>query len=256
MKRLGVLTLITAIAALTACNDSTGPGGNATQVSLSFTAGTAGAPAAASGLFAGPADLTFSDGQNELIITKAEVVLREIELERVEVVDCDVEPEPEGCADFETGPMLLDLPLDGSVDQSVTIAIDPGTYDELEFDIHKVSGDDPADEAFATANPDLVDVSIRVVGTYNGQAFTYVTDLNEEQEYDLVPPLVIDETTTSTNITVRLDVAQWFRDASGNLVDPDLANSGGQYENMVKDAIRNSIEAFEDEDRDGNDDLN
>lgn len=60
MKRLAVLTLITAIAALTACNDSTGPGGNAAQVSLSFTAGAAGAPAAASGLFAGPADFAAS----------------------------------------------------------------------------------------------------------------------------------------------------------------------------------------------------
>ena len=255
MKRLAVLTLITAIAALTACNDSTGPGGNAAQVSLSFTAGAAGAPAAASGLFAGPADFTFSDGQNELIITKAEVVLREIELERVEVVDCDVAPEPEGCEDFEIGPMLLDLALDGSVDQSVTIAVDPGTYDELEFDIHKVSGDDPADEAFATANPDLVDVSIRVQGTYNGVAFTYVTDLNEEQEYDLVPPLVIEEDmASSTNVTVRLDLAQWFRDPSGNLIDPVSANKGGVNEDYVKDTIRDSIEAFEDDDRDGDDD--
>ena len=104
-------------------------------------------------------------------------------------------------------------------------------------------------------NPDLVDVSVRVQGTYNGVAFTYVTDLNEEQEYDLVPPLVIEgDMASSTNVTVRLDLAQWFRDASGDLIDPDSANKGGVNENMVKDAIRGSIEAFEDEDHDGDDD--
>ena len=151
--------------------------------------------------------------------------------------------------------MLLNLPLDGTVDQAIAIALDPGTYDELEFDIHKVSNDDPEDEAFRQANPDLVDVSIRVQGTFNDVAFTYVTDLNEEQEYNLVPPLVIEgNMASSTNVTVRLDLAQWFRDASGVLIDPDSANKGGVNEDYVKDAIRDSIEAFEDEDRDGDDD--
>jgi hypothetical protein len=43
----------------------------------------------------------------------------------------------------------------------------------------------------------------------------------------------------------------WFRDAGGSLVDPSTANKGAANENLVKDNIRDSIDAFEDADRDG-----
>ncbi len=231
---------------LAACSGSTGPG---TSVSLSFStpagSGTAAAPFSAAP-FIGALNLspvTFTSGSNVLVITKAEVVLREIELERVEVVDCDVEPEPEGCESFEVGPVVIELPLDGATSQLVTIAIEPGTYDEIEFDIHKVSGD--ADAAFAAAHADLVDQSIRVQGTFNGTAFDFFSDLNVEQELPL-PPLVIDETTTTTGVTIRVDLDAWFRAAGGGLLDPGTANKGGPNENLVKDNIKDSMEAFED----------
>jgi hypothetical protein len=73
----------------------------------------------------------------------------------------------------------------------------------------------------------------------------------DEQKYDLVPSLVIGEGTTSTNITLHLDVSSWFANASGDLVDPETANKGEQNENLVTDNIRNSIDVFEDSDRDG-----
>ena len=89
------------------------------------------------------------------------------------MADCDVEPEPAGCEDFEIGPVLIDLPLDGSTSTSLSVAVDPGTYDEVEFDIRKVSGDDPEDATFLTANPTMEGKSIAVVGTYNGVGYTY-----------------------------------------------------------------------------------
>ncbi len=248
---------------LTACSDdSTGPGTPGmlgTTVSLSFsTLSSSGAPAApfSASPFIGGLSLfpdTLISGSDVLVIDTVEIVLREIELKRVEVVDCDVEPEPEGCEAFEVGPVVIDLPLGGGTQQQVAIEIEPGTYDELEFDIHKVSGDDPEDATFAAANPDFVDKSIRVQGTFNGQAFTYESDLNVEQEFNLSPALVIDEMTTSTNVTIRVDLSAWFRTASGGLLDPATANKGNPNENLVKDNIKNSMEAFEDEDRDGDD---
>ncbi|MCH7684571.1 MAG: hypothetical protein IIB35_12795, partial [Gemmatimonadetes bacterium] len=140
---------------------------------------------------------------------------------------------------------------DGTTSTQITIEIDPGSYTEIEFDIHKVSNDDPEDAAFRAAHPDLLGISIRVQGTFNDVAFTYVTDLNEEQEFDLIPPLVIDENTASTNLTIVLDLATWFVDAQGNLIDPNSANKGGDNENLVRDNIKASIEAFEDKDKDG-----
>ena len=191
--RTKLSTTLAALLLLAACSDSDGTGPTTgAQVSLTFASGVAAGGAAAPSRFAGPLAVPITDVDgNTLDITSVKVVLREIELERVEVVDCDVEPEPAGCEDFETGPVLIDLPLDGSTNTTVSVAISPGTYDEIEFDIHKVSGDDPEDAAFLLDYPEMDGKSITVEGTYNGVAFAYETDLNEEQEFDLVPPLVI-----------------------------------------------------------------
>ena len=249
--RTKLLATFAALLVLGACSDGTGPTTGA-QVSLTFASGVTAGGAAASG-FTGPMAVPFTDGTNTLDITSVKVVLREIELEPVEVADCDVEPEPAGCEDFETGPVLIDLVLDGTTNTNISVAIPPGTYDEVEFDIHKVSSGDPEDAAFLDLYPEMDGKSIVVEGTYNGVAYTFETDLNEEQEFDLIPNLVIGEGAPATNVTIRLDISTWFVDGTGSLFDPAMAYKGGQYESMVKNNIKNSIDAFEDEDKDGDD---
>ena len=231
-----------------ACSDGTGPG-NGSQATLSFV--TRAAPAAMATLNT-MQDETLLDGQNTLVITSAEVVLREIELKRINA-NCDEAVNDDDCEEFELGPILLDLPLDGQVEQAMAISIEPGTYRELEFEIHKVT-DDAEDAAFRAAHPDMVGVSIRVRGAYNGDPFSYTTDLNVEQEFDFSQPLVVTENTTSINVTVLLNLDAWFRDSAGTLVDPATGNKGEANEGLIKENIKQSTEAFEDNDRDGEDD--
>ena len=235
------LIWLAAAALLGACGSGTGPAG--TRVSLSLSGGAPGP-----NLAVVAAD-TMRDGQNELILSSIEIVLREIGLKRVDVVDCDVEPEPEGCEKFETAAILATIPLDGSTQQVFNIEIDPGEYDRVEFNVHKVS-DDVEDAAFRAQYPDLVGTSVRVRGSYNGTEFTFTSDLNEKQEFQLVPPITVTDG-TATNVTLHLDLSDWFTDASGALVDPVSGNKGGINENMVIDNIRTSIDVFEDGDRDG-----
>lgn len=249
---LALVVAMTGSAAACGDGDATGPG-STPSVSLSLAV-SGGGGATASALAAPAFDLALSDAQNNtLTITRVAMVLREIELERVEVVDCDVEPEPAGCESFEVGPRLFEFPLDGSVTQILTISgIEPGSYDELEIDVHKPSDDSPEDVSFLLAHPDFRDVSIRVEGQYNGSDFLFLTDLNEEQEIDLLPPLEITSAGSgSTNVTLTVDLSTWFRDATGGLIDPLTANKGGANENYVKDTIKASIDGFEDEDHDG-----
>ncbi|UCD25411.1 MAG: hypothetical protein JSW51_05715, partial [Gemmatimonadota bacterium] len=184
MKRTTLAVLGLAVT-LAACGESTGLGGNGPgQVSLSITTSVSGGPAASNAMFMLAGVDTLRDGQNELIITSAELVLREIELEKISDDACDsLAVDDDGCEKFETGPILLDLPLDGSVEQVLVIEPDTGTYDEIEFELHKVSNDDPEDAAFRAAYPDMVGKSIRIMGSYNGQPFTYENDINDEQEY-------------------------------------------------------------------------
>ncbi len=95
-------------------------------------------------------------------------------------------------------------------------------------------------------------MSIRVRGTYNGQDFVFETDLDVEQELDFFPALLID---ASTNITIEVGLDGWFVDGSGVTVNPATGNKGGANETLIEKNIENSIEAFEDSNRDGIADL-
>ena len=144
---------------------------------------------------------TINEGGNVLVITRAEIVLREIELKRVNHDACDsIVGDDDSCEEFEIGPILVDLPLGGAVETVLSVAIDTGTYGELEFELHKPEDDDTA---FLSAHPDFAETTIRVTGSFNGTAFVYETDLNVEQELDLVPPLTITDAAVATNVTSR-----------------------------------------------------
>lgn len=254
-KRTSLTPIAAALAAgalAVACGQSaTGPAG-AGSVSLSFTTAS-GASATAS--MAPSASVTQTSGSDQLVLDSASLVLRQIELERQDG-QCPTSGTPtseDGCEEFETGPTLIQLPLDGSVEHAVAIDAPAGTYSQLQFEIHAPGGDS-ADQAFVQDHPAYQDVSVRVVGTFNGNAFTYTANLDVEQEQELVPGLVVDGSSTSTNVTLRADVSTWFRASDGSLIDPSTANKGGTNESVVKDAIKASLKAFEDHDGDGMED--
>ncbi len=198
-------------------------------------------------------DDTVTSGSDTLIIARARIVLREIELKRTETPDCDVEPEPVGCEEIELGPVLVDLPLEQGAEQRFFVELPTGNYSRIDFELHKPDDDDPADLAFITANPEFADQSIRLEGTFNGIPFSFMSDVDAEQELDLTPPLTVAET-VAVNVTIRIELDSWFRTATGTLVDPATANKGGQNESLVTENIKQSLEAFEDDDRDGDDD--
>ena len=240
-----VATLALAVA-LAACG-STEPSGPA-SVSLSVAAPAASAPSGApEGL---GLSITQDDGSHTLVLNRVAMVLREVELKKALDTDCDV-GQDDDCEEFAAGPMVLELPLDGSVKQVVSVQVPPDIYDQIEFDIHTPDDDSPEDLAFVQANPEFVDISVLVEGTFDGESFVFTQDLNEEQEIDLVPPLSVAEGSGPLNLTLEVDVTTWFVGVDGTLVDPRTANKGEPNEGLVEFNIRRSIEGFQDDDRDG-----
>ena len=259
---------------LAACgSDSGNDGGNGPGttpvVGFSLAARPTSTAASRVASLAEPYTITDASG-NTLTFDKVEMVLREIELKRADrdVVcgaddsnsdddgndDSSDDASADDCEELEFGPVLFDLDLGGGATQAFTVEVAAGTYDKLEFEIHKPEDDgDAADAAFLAAHPEFRDVSIRVSGSYNGTPFTYVTDLGEEQEQALVPPLSV-ATAAATDLTLFVDVNGWFRTGAGTLIDPASANDGGANESLVENNIENSIDAFEDGDHDGHDD--
>lgn len=244
--------LLAAAVIIVACSDPTAlehRGGVAVSFATQGAAG--GAPPALSRM--GLLDDTLGIGTDTLILTSVEIVLREIELKAAETADCDTEPEPAGCEEVEIGPVLVDLPLTPGAEQQFSIDVPAGTYSRIDFEVHKISSDDPEDAAFRQAHPDLVDKSIRVIGSFNGVAFTFETDLDVEQELTLVPALSVSES-ADLNVTILVDVDTWFVAADGSLIDPATGNKGGDNESEVKENIKDSLHAFEDDDGNGSDD--
>ena len=247
--RSSVLAAAIGAVLLSACSDSTGASGDP-QVRFNLATGAAAPAAVVPSLAVAAAPMTITDGSNTLVLDEVALVMREIELERLGDDAC-AQVADDACERLELGPILLRLPLTAGAVGQFTVAVDTGTYGEVEFEIHKASSSD--DAAFVAAHPDLADRSIRATGSWNGTPFTFYSDIDVEQEIDLTPPLVVGES-GAADLTVRVDLDRWFRDDAGALLDPATANKGESNEGQVKNNIQNAFEAFEDDDRNGMED--
>jgi hypothetical protein len=230
--------------ALGGCSDSSSP--NSRPVSLSFSSQAPAAPVVSA---AEAFDVTVTVGANTLVITKAQVVVRNIKLKQTATQTCsDDDSVDDDCDEVKVGPMLVDLPLTANGVTSLTASIPEGTYREISFKIHKPSDDNAADLAFRTANPTFAATSIRVEGTYNGQSFVYTSDLSETLQLEFATPVVINA--DNKNITVQFDLSSWFN-VGGQVINPTTANKSGANENAVKNNVRASLNALEDDDKNG-----
>ena len=174
-------------------------------------------------------------------ISSAQVVIDKIELESDLGDSLDFE--------FEE-PFVQDLALDTNVHEIQTVQVPFGTYKESEIKIDELEEEDST--AFAQ-NPELQNLSILVKGFIDGdtsQTFVFSSDLNAEQEREFDPPLVLDENSPSTNIVLIINLDTWFVDEDGDPLDPRSPNN----RETIEENIENSIDIFEDEDNDGEDD--
>ena len=228
-----------ALIACAACSDASGL--DTSGLTMSFTANQ-GATAQT-----GSNNVTITEGSNTLVITRARLVLDEIELEEFSGRECanSGSGRDPSCPEIEIGPFLVDLPLTGGVRSAITAQIPAGSYHEIEFDVEPVDDSNAGARAFFAAHPDLPrNRSIIVEGTFNGQPFVFTSASRFELELEFEPNLVVGA--GGTNITVDVDVSSWFRSGTAllNPTDPTAAAS-------IEARILASFAAFQDDDRDG-----
>ncbi len=245
--------------ALSACSsDSTRPGSTTPgAVSLSFAA-TGSATTSASVASPSSGVLALTAATDSLVITKAQVVLARLELQRAGATCTSTESAGDdqksdsSCAELELAPSIVSLAVNGAVTQALNSSVPSGTYTAFEAKIRAVEARKSASTAFLAAHPEFVGASVRVEGTFNGKAFTYTGAPEAELEGLFSPPLVADS--TGANITINVDLANWFRTSGGTLVDPTTANAGGTNASLVSGNISRSFKAFRDDNHDGHDD--
>ncbi len=66
-------------------------------------------------------------------------------------------------------------------------------------------------------------MSVRVTGVFTDASgvahdFTFTSNVEAEVEMAFPSPVTVDATTS--NLTIDIEVASWFKDASGALIDP------------------------------------
>jgi hypothetical protein len=194
----------------------------------------------------GRAAVTRGTGPNSLRITNVEFVLAQTEISRA--ASCSTTPASDSCHALALDPLLIDLPLSAAPPRKVLDAIvSAGTYTGLQSELHAVQ----SNAALRAARPDWpAGVSVRVVGVYtdpNGVAhdFTFTSAADAELRMAFAQPVTVDGTTQ--NVTIAVDVARWFTNARGTVIDPrNSANAAAINAN-----IRNSFQAFQDDDEDG-----
>jgi hypothetical protein len=202
--------------------------------------------------------LALATAADSIVITKAQVVLARLELQKSGAACTSTESAGDddaaesSCAELELAPSIVNLSVSGGVTQAINSSIPSGTYNAFEAKIRAVEAKGSASKAFLAAHPEMVGASVRVEGTFNGKAFTYIGAPRAELEGLFNPPLVADS--TGANITIKVDLSNWFRTSSGTLVDPSTANVGGANAALVSGNIARSFKAFRDDDRDGRDD--
>ncbi|WP_310570139.1 hypothetical protein [Gemmatimonas sp.] len=289
-----VFTAAVAAFALSACSDGTSPS-SANKVGVGFqlarTSSAASVMAASVDgsapsvpgtmptITTSPAGMSITRDGDVLLVTKAQLVVRNVKLKSASAVCSDddddesssnsvalgigatvanasasasSDDDDDACPTFRVGPYLVDVPVSGADGARVAVEVPAGTYSSIRLWLHKVTSSDSADLAFRRANPDFRDISLRLEGTFNGTPFIFVNDVNAKLTVPLAEPLVIG--TGGDDVTVTIDLSTWFLRASGGLYSPAAANTPGQTRAQVQNNIRNAFRAFKDKNKDGRED--
>jgi hypothetical protein len=205
--------------------------------------GDGGATLSVSGRLAGAAVTQAAGG----VASSALVVPGGVEIHEVWMVIRDIKfgvPGVDGEINAGNGPFLLHVSgsdLSAPVTQAFTAQVPAGTYDELRFVVHKL-------EDFQTIGVPELDgprASVAISMTVEGTSLVYTSELNEAQR--IFGRFTVDEGATLDNVTVSIDPSGWF---SGGSLDP--RNPADHP--AIDDNIRVSIDAFEDDNRDGSND--
>lgn len=241
-----VLVMGAAVALLSGCGDSTGIGPGA-QVSVDFVARTG--PAASMSLIGAegvPLASIEVPGTNGVVsLETAHVILAHFEMERTEsTVGCDDSSSMESlgddgaeddCDEIEQGPMFLELPLESGEVTRVAGEVQPGSYDDIEFEFENL--DDEGDSAaesqriadllteIRTEFPDWPEkASLRLAGTFTPEGgepvpFVVYVDAEIEIEMEFDTPFVVTEADVARTVEVELDPRDWVRRPDGTVVD-------------------------------------
>lgn len=202
-------------------------------------------------------DTMLAHGRDTLFLHGVRIVLAELAMAPAVSNECEEEQGEDNppCVEFDDDPVVIDLPLGAGVTRRATKPAPATDYNLFQAIIHRPDSTTTHDVELLLHHPELWGNSIRVEGTISRggrrRDFTFNSGFNEQEEITLEPVIRV-AAGDSLHVTLRVDVASWFRSADGkSFVDPSTAGLAGRNEALVRDNIRQSIKVFRDANGDG-----
>ncbi len=255
------LTLLTVASALGACASDMLTPPNALPAPVNVSIATSAAPLASFSRSGASFDvvpasgsLIVVSGNDTLQLDSVNVVFTRIVLYRAADAACGSDGHDDGadhdCAELKSGPILVSLPLTAGAQTLFSVPAPSGTYTGMKLRTHKPNRADsgPNTQAFLVQHPEYENRSIRVVGKFRGTPFVWTGDPEAQLEQAFVPSLTVSDG-SGLNLTLKIDVASWFKAPGGALLDPRTTSYP-----QIADNIKQSLKAFEDNDHTGHDD--
>lgn len=171
---------------------------------------------------------------NTLTLDSVKILLKDIKL--------NVAAASNDSVNFKTGPFVLKLNMNSSVNLISTAYIPEGTYDKVMFEVHKLQDGEIVDTAFSFGGGRY---SVVVYGKFNLVPFIYRSAKSAKQKITFSPGVGISSTTKS-NITLKVQPYTWFWNGS-DYMDPSIISN----ENDIDNNIKASFKAFKDNDKNG-----
>lgn len=197
--------------------------------------------------------LLITGGADSLRLDSIRVVVRQVMLFNAADSTCGDDGHDDhddgACKPITAGPQLLKLPLSAGDSLVFNVQIPAGTYTGMSFRVHKPNPSDTAMAGFLAAHPDFANVSIKVDGAFDGTAVHWAGTPTVQVKEKFSPPVLVSDT-SGVNFTLRVNVASWFVDQNGALLNPNNSSALSQIINNVN----KSFHGFEDDHHNGHDD--
>ncbi len=263
MRRVLTFALVpAAVAAVYACaaDSGTGPGGNnARTVTFSVSTSGSGTITADGAAFASAPFMNgvlVASGHDTLKIDSVRMVLAHVTLFRNDTTCGDEDHDDmrdTACAPIRMGPSIVSLPLDTGLKQVFAVKVPKGTYSGIAMRVHVPTSNpsDTASASFLKANPDWMNVSVRVDGTFDGKPVHWSGAPSIPLREFFRPPVVVSDT-SGINFTLKVRLNMWFKSDDGSLMNPNTLTPDQQ--DRVLHNIRQSLHAFDDDHDRGDDD--
>jgi hypothetical protein len=173
---------------------------------------------------------------NALVLDSVKVLIKNIKL--------NVSAASDDSVNFKTGPFVVKLNLNSSVNLFTTAMIPEGTYDKIKFEIHKLEdGEVGIDTAFSFAGGRY---SVVVYGKFNLIPFIYRSTKSAHQKLILVRTVGVNST-NEIEYNVESSAVHMVLDTELIILDPMVLSN----ENDIDNNIKASFKAFKDNDRNG-----